>query len=530
MNALDYIVIVLYLSGLIGFGFLFRNQSSEKDYFLGGRQLGWFPLSLSVMATQLSAISFVSAPAFVGLRDGGGLKWLTYELAVPLAMLFVMFVIAPALYRSGHFSIYAFLEDRFGRSTRLLVSGFFQIVRGFATGMMVYAMAIILEAVMGIPYWQSVVVVGVVTLLYSAMGGMKAVVWGDAIQMCLIFGGLIAVAIFALYDVGGVNAFVDQVDRSRLLTIDWDSFGFSGDEFGFWPMLFGGFVLYASYYGCDQSQAQRVLSAQNLSSVRRLLLANGLMRFPIVILYCLVGLVVGVSVVNDPALMSSIPADRPDFMLPIYILERLPNGVIGLLIVALLSAAMSSVSSAINSLAAVSLDDLQTTGILKRDEAKVMNRARTTSILWGIAILGVSFFGGQIAPTVIEGINKIGSALYGPVLGVFALAILLPRTNPMGVNIGLVSGLAVNLLMWNFAPQVFWMWWNLIGLVVTCSLALATTAVLGLKESRVGPVINTAGDATARDRGTIIAILCAAFLAMLLISLGFNMIAGANLS
>jgi len=530
MNALDYIVIVLYLSGLIGFGFLFRNQSTGKDYFLGGRQLGWFPLSLSVMATQLSAISFVSAPAFVGLREGGGLKWLTYELAVPLAMLFVMFVIAPALYRSGHFSIYSFLEDRFGRSTRLLVSGFFQIVRGFATGMMVYAMAIILEAVMGIPYWQSVVVVGIVTLLYSAMGGMKAVVWGDAIQMCLIFGGLIAVALFALSEVGGVNAFVDQVDRSRLLTIDWNAFGFSGDEFGFWPMLFGGFVLYASYYGCDQSQAQRILSARDLSSVRRLLLANGLMRFPIVVLYCVVGLIVGVSVVNDPALMNSIPADRPDFMLPIYILERLPNGVIGLLIVALLSAAMSSVSSAVNSLAAVSLDDLQTTGALKRDDAQVVNRARVASILWGGAILAVSFFGGSIAPTVIEGINKIGSALYGPVLGVFALAILMPRTHPKGVNTGLIAGLAVNLLLWSFAPQIFWMWWNVIGLVVTCTLALAMTALLGQKESRVGPVIDIAGDAMPQDRRRIITILCVAFIAMLLTGMAFNMIASANLS
>lgn len=530
MNWLDYTVIVLYLGGLLSFGFLFRNQTSEKDYFLGGRQLGWFPLSLSVMATQLSAISFVSAPAFVGLREGGGLKWLTYELAVPLAMLFVMFVIAPALYRSGHFSIYSFLEDRFGRSTRMLVSVFFQIVRGFATGMMVYAMAIILEAVIGIPYWQSVVVVGVVTLLYSAMGGMKAVVWSDAIQMFLIFGGLVAVAVFALNDVGGVSSFVEQVDRSRLMTIDWNSFGFSTDEFGFLPMLFGGFVLYASYYGCDQSQAQRILAAKDLSAVRRLLLANGLMRFPIVVLYCVVGLIVGVSVVNDPGLMSSIPADRPDFMLPVYILERLPNGVIGLLIVAILSAAMSSVSSAINSLAAVTLDDLQTTGLLKRNEARVVSRARNASIIWGVAILGVSFFGGSIAPTVIEGINKIGSALYGPVLGVFAMAILLPRTNPTGVNIGLISGLAVNLMLWNFAPQIFWMWWNLIGLVVTCGLAIGLTAVLGKRESRANPVAETEGDATDRDRGGMVAILCAAFALMILTGLAFNTIASASLT
>ena len=153
MNELDYIVVALYMGGLLLFGFLLRDQSSEGDYFLGGRSMGWFPLTLSTMATQLSAISFVSAPAFVGLRDGGGLKWLTYEFSLPLAMILVMFVIAPALYRAGIVSIYEFLENRFGRGTRILISASFQIVRSFATGIMVYAMGLILEAVIGIPLW-----------------------------------------------------------------------------------------------------------------------------------------------------------------------------------------------------------------------------------------------------------------------------------------------------------------------------------------------------------------------------------------
>ncbi|MEL7130048.1 MAG: sodium transporter, partial [Pseudomonadota bacterium] len=132
MNTLDYIVVGTYLMALIGFGYVLRQQNSEQDYYLGGRELGWFPLTLSVMATQLSAISFVSAPAFVGLREGGGLQWLTFELAVPLAMLLVMFVIAPPLYRAGVVSIYDFLDQRFGRSTRLFVSLSFQIVRSFS--------------------------------------------------------------------------------------------------------------------------------------------------------------------------------------------------------------------------------------------------------------------------------------------------------------------------------------------------------------------------------------------------------------
>ncbi|MEO0347710.1 MAG: sodium transporter, partial [Pseudomonadota bacterium] len=337
MNELDYVVVALYMGGLLLFGFMLRDQSSEGDYFLGGRSMGWFPLTLSTMATQLSAISFVSAPAFVGLRDGGGLKWLTYEFSLPLAMILVMFVIAPALYRAGIVSIYEFLENRFGRGTRILISASFQIVRSFATGIMVYAMGLILEAVIGIPLWQSLFVVGIITLVYSTSGGMKAVVYGDAIQMFLIFGGLLVVTIYALADIGGMGAFWQQVDTERLVAVDFDDLGLNGDEFGFIPMLFGGFVLYASYYGCDQTQAQRIISAKNLKDTRVLLFANGILRFPLVLLYCFAGLIVGVAVMGDPELASKIPADKPDYMMPIFIVEHLPHGVIGLLLVAIMA-------------------------------------------------------------------------------------------------------------------------------------------------------------------------------------------------
>ncbi len=472
MNVLDYIVVGIYLFGLLLFGYLLRNQSDEGDYFLGGRTMGWFPLTLSTMATQLSAISFISAPAFVGLREGGGLSWLTYEFAVPLAMILVMFVIAPALYRAGIVSIYDYLEQRFGRSTRILISVFFQIVRSFATGIMVYAMGLILEAVLGIPLWQSIMVVGVITLIYSTSGGMKAVVYGDAIQMVLIFGGLLLVAWYALADIGGFDAFWRQVDPARLRAVDIKSFGFSGDEFGLLPMLFGGFVLYASYYGCDQTQAQRLLSAKDIKDARTVLFANGVLRFPLVLLYCFAGLIVGVAFANDPELLARIPADKPDFMMPIFILEHLPHGVIGLLLVAILAAAMSSLSSAVNSLAAVTLEDLSVLGLMPSEKQKEVLWARGVSIFWGIVILILSAFGGAIAPTVIEAINKVGSALYGPILGIFLLAMLTRRVGSKGANVGLIVGMAVNLYMWKEQPQIFWMWWNFIGLIVTSSVAL----------------------------------------------------------
>ncbi|MDJ0921376.1 MAG: sodium/solute symporter [Henriciella sp.] len=523
MNMLDYSVVAAYLAGLIAFGYLLRKQESEKDYFLGGQEMNWFPLTLSTMATQLSAISFISAPAFVGLREGGGLKWLTYELSLPLAMLFVMFVIAPALYRAKVVSIYEFLQTRFGFSTRILISLSFQIVRSFGTGILIYAPALLLNAVIDIPMWQSIAVVGVITLVYSASGGMKAVVYGDAIQMVLIFIGLLVVGAYAVAEIGGIWSAIAAIDTERLTVIDVNSLGFSGDEFGLIPMLFGGFVLYASYYGCDQTQAQRLLSSKDIKSARRLLFANGLMRFPLVLIYCLTGLVVGAAILASPEMMAKIPADRPDYMMPVYIVETLPNGIIGLLLVAILAAAMSSVSSGMNSLAAVTMEDLRTLGIKAKTEHGEVLYARVLSIVWGVIILVMATFAGEIAPTVIEAINKVGSALYGPILGVFSLAILSRRVSSVSVDIGLLVGLALNLYFWLYQPQIFWMWWNFIGLVVTVSIAVLASFVFK-------PSARTASNPPALDpadhpSSQAVYILIAAFILMLMISVAFTAIA-----
>lgn len=178
MNLLDYSIIVFYLLGFLCLGFLFKENKSSKDYFLGGRSLGWGPLSLSTMATQLSAISFISAPAFVGLKQGGGLQWLTYEFGVPLAMGFLMLTLIPTLYRSGVVSVYEYLEKRFDASSRLLISFVFQISRSVATGVMVYTMALILQVTTQVDFEISIAIIGVITLIYSFQGGMKAVIWG----------------------------------------------------------------------------------------------------------------------------------------------------------------------------------------------------------------------------------------------------------------------------------------------------------------------------------------------------------------
>jgi len=319
MNMFAYMLVAGYLIALLGLGYLYREQASRADYFLGGRSMGWFPLALSTMATQLSAISFISAPAFVGVREGGGMIWLSYELAVPLAMIALMTIVMPRLYSAGFVSIYEFLEERFDKYTRFLISVVFQVSRAFGTGITIYAVALILESMMGMPFWVAVSIVGVVTAIYSLQGGMKAVVYADAAQMIIIFLGIFLCAAYGLHALGGVDNFLTHLDTARLTAVRFDSFGFKGDEFGFLPMLFGGFVLYASYYGCDQTQAQRILSAKNKTTVSQILLANGLLRFPMVLLYCVMGLIIGTLATQAPDLPLADFIKQPDRMIPTFI-------------------------------------------------------------------------------------------------------------------------------------------------------------------------------------------------------------------
>lgn len=467
MNYIDYLVILSYIIGFLLLGRLFKESKSGKDYFLGGKSFGWFPLSLSTAATQLSAISFISAPAFVGLKDGGGLMWLTYEFAVPLAMLFLMVFLIPPMYKAGIVSVYGYLEKRFGPSTRVLLSLVFQFSRAFATSVMIYTVALILTSVMDIPMWQTIVIIGVVTLIYSYQGGMKAVVYGDMIQMIILFLGMLICLFAGLHYLGGWSAFTANLDTERLTAVDFGSMGFTeGEEFGFWPMLIGGFFLYVSYYGTDQSQVQRLFSAQDMGTVKKTLLCNGLMRFPLTLIYCIMGLIIGTLVATNLEFSSMIPKDKPDLMIPIFIREFLPHGVIGILMVAIFSAAMSSLSSAINSLSAASVEDLfNRKNTLDPDT--YVSYSKYAALFWGVVCIVLAFFTGDIADTVIVAINKVGSVFYGPILATFIMAIGIRKVHYLGANIGLLVGVLFNLYLWLYCPQIFWFWWNAIGAIVT---------------------------------------------------------------
>jgi SSS family transporter len=484
LNALDYAIVALYFAAMIWFGLRFKRNAAGTDYFLGSRTLGWFPLGMSTMATQLSAVSFVSAPAFVGLRNGGGMQWLTYELGVPLAMIALMALVGPMLRRSGVVSVYSFLERRFGRGSRLLLSALFIFSRAFGTGVQIYVIALVLASILMLPFWETIIALGSVTIVYSLEGGLKAIVYSEVAQMIIKVLGIFMIMFTALHYMGGWSSFVGHLDQRRLQVIDFHNFGFDGREYGFWPMLLGGFFLYTAYYGTDQTQAQRILAARDEVTVRQLLLFNGLLRFPITLAYCSGGLILGAFALANPEFRAAIPLDKPDLMIPVFIANYLPHGVVGVIVVALIAAWMSSYSSTLNSLTAVTMEDF-VRPLVDIPPERYVNVSKYVLLAWGVATLVFGFFAGKLAATAIEAINKIGSVSYGPILGIFLLTTL-PRVTPLAANVAAATGVGVNLVLWLFFPNVFWFWWNAIGAVVTVSVGVLLGLLLSdSRQSRI---------------------------------------------
>ncbi len=471
-----------------------------RDYYLAGHRIRWWQSGLSTMATQLGAISFVSAPAFVAIKDDGGLKWLCYEFGVPIGVLVALAVIVPRLHRGGFVSIYEFLEQRFDRGTRTAVALLFQLGRGLATAVSVLAGGLILSTVTPLSTNQAILMIGIITVLYDVMGGMRIVVMSDVAQMVIIVTGILICGGVALQLVGWGEAWAALgSDRTRVL--DFRDLGFGGgSDYGFWPMTIGGIFLYASYYGCDQSQVQRELSVGSARDVKKSLLLNVFGRFPVVLLYCLMGVMIG-AIFMDPGMRAMVAGvvggtpesvmetlrANPDRMVPMFVLTFLPAGIVGLVVSAILSALMSSLDSAINSLSAVTTQDIYRV-YLRPDatDRHYLIISKFFTAFWGVfCVLAAMLFAGSgdaMRQTTIVLINAVGSLLYGPILAVFVLGIV-TAVRPVHVKMGVLAGLVVNVLLWQFTG-VSWLWWNATGFLAAVLVALGAYVLGEAREGR----------------------------------------------
>ena len=482
MSPADYAILAGYFVAILAMSaWIASRQRSGDDFFLAGRSMRGRTLALSIMANQASAVSLVGAPAFVALQQGGGLRWLQYELALPIAMILVIVFLLPALRSAAGASIYEFAERRFGSGTRQLLSLVFVVSRGLAAGVILYASALVVAPVLGISVSNAVIVTGLFSVAYCSMGGIVADIWTDVIQLAVLWVGVLVSAVMVFVRTG--SDVVRAIPLERTPTVIVDSLGLTdGNSFALVPMLLGGIILYMSYYACDQSQGQRLLAASSDEEARRALVLNGVLRFPLVLTYCLFGLLLAGLLRVDPEFAATMAGKPADSLVPMFILTWLPAGMKGLLIASILAAAMSSLDSALNSLAAVTLEDL--VRIKSSNQSAWLGRAVT--LAWGLSAIASALIFAKGSTGVLQLITQVGSAVYGPVLAIFLAGAMTRTGNGRAASFALIAGLVANLLLARTVPGMSPLWWNVTGFLVS-SVALVVLAGFSRGENVVVP-------------------------------------------
>jgi len=467
---LDLAVLVVYLAATTAWGaWLGRGQTGGTDYFLGNRELPWGAVMLSVVATETSTLTFLSLP---GVAYLGTLVFLQLTFGYLVGRVLVSAILLPAYYRGKLTTAYALLETRFGLRARHFTSGIFMITRLLADSVRLFATSIPLALITGWPYTLSIVVIGLLTVVYTYFGGIKAVVWVDALQMFLYLVGAAAaaMALSGLVD-GGWAAILAQASAAdKLQVLD---FGLVlSRPYTFWAGLVGGAFLTMGSHGVDQIIVQRLLTCKDLRASQKALVGSGIMVMAQFAIFLMVGMGLW-------AFYQGRSFERSDEIFARFIVEELPVGLTGLLIAGVFAAAMSSLSSSINSLASVTAYDFWAPATGRQtDEQGILQMGKLFTLAWAAlliagAILFIPLSQGNTAVEVALGIQSL---VYGGLLGGFALGLLVPQADERSVMIGMSSGIGTVTLIWLTASsEIAWPWFVLIGSLVT----VAVGTVLG---------------------------------------------------
>jgi SSS family solute:Na+ symporter len=466
---LDLVVLVTYLVGVTIWGaWLGRGQKGATDYFLGSRSLPWAAVMLSVVATETSTLTFLSVP---GVAYVGSMTFLQLTLGYLAGRTVVAAVLLPAYYRGELSTAYALLESRFGLGARRFTSAIFMVTRLLADSVRLFATAIPLALITGWPYWLSIAVVGVLTLVYTYFGGIKAVVWVDVLQMVLYLGGAVAALVALQFLVtGGWGAILPRVAAAgKLHTLD-----FSFDirtPYTFWAGLLGGGFLSMASHGTDQLIVQRLLTCRDLKSSQRAIVGSGVAVIFQFVLFLGVGLGLW-------AFYQGRTFERSDEIFARFIVNQLPPGITGLLIAGVFAAAMSSLSSSINSLASATAYDYWAPMMgAAGDDVRIMRAGKRFTLVWaGLLILGaILFIPLSKGTSAVEVALGIASLVYGGLLGAFALGVFTKRPGQGSVVVGVVAGIG---LVTVFRDAMAWPWYALVGSVVTFAVGWLVSRVI----------------------------------------------------
>jgi solute:Na+ symporter, SSS family len=473
LNALDLGVIAVYLAGVTLFGLRFRAQSRTlKGYFLAGKSIPWWAISLSIVAAETSTLTIISVPGLAYEKD---FRFLQLVLGYLLGRIVVSFLLIPQYFRGELVTAYQLIDRRFGKRLHLLVAGVFLATRAAAEGVRVFAVAIVIRAALGaiLSTWLSgigdlgldITAIGIVTLLtlaYTFEGGLSAVIWTDVVQLTIYIAGTLTAVFTILHLVPGgwpaIHAIAVHADKFRLF-----DFSFSlTDTYTLWAGLIGGAFLTCASHGTDQLIVQRLLAARNQRQSQAALLSSGLVILVQFALFLLIGAMLFAFYRLNPP---SSPITRTDTLFPTFIVTRMSHGVAGLLIAAILAAAMSNLSAALNALSSTTIVDFYSRLRPQSTEAARIRLSRTSTIFWALVLFVLAILARNGGKVIEVGLS-IASVAYGGLLGVFLLGVLTKRASERGAIIGFAIGFAVNLYLW-LDTHISFTWYVAIGSLVT---------------------------------------------------------------
>lgn len=497
---IDGIVIVIYLVAVAVFGIWSAGtQKSTKDYFLGGREMPWWAVLFSVVATETSTLTFISIPA---VAYGGNLTFLQLTFGYIIGRIIVAVWFLPAYVQGELSTAYQYLEERFGSGMRKAASSTFIITRLLADGVRLFATAIplaILFRFAGVfeglgdmqVYLLAITVISVITLIYTFLGGIKAVIWMDVVQMVVYIGG----ALFALFLMMGQipvpisEAFAGLTEAGKFTLFNWGTdlswSAFLADPYVFWVAIIGGAIFSIASHGTDQLIVQRLLSTGNLRSGQKALIWSGIVASLQFGLFLFIGLML--FVFYEGQTVAELGLRTTDEVFALFIVDYMPIGVAGLIVASLFAAAMSSLSSSLNALASSTTYDLiKPLSNAVWDDAKELWISRMVTIGWGVVLTGSAFLftwlqlSGEDQPAIVELGLGIASYTYGGLLGIFLLGRLFNKPNKKDAMIGFFSGLTSLLFMVEGALQDFlpgdpltiaWPLYTLVGAVIVIVVA-----------------------------------------------------------
>ncbi|KAL4240018.1 hypothetical protein ACF0H5_000813 [Mactra antiquata] len=507
-TTLDYVLFGLMLAGSAFIGVFYaikdRNKNNTKEFLLAGGKMNPIPVALSILASFMSAITLLGTPA--EMYNYTTMYWyigLGYFLVVALAAHFFI----PVFYRLRVTSAYEYLEHRFSKGVRTAGSLTFCTQMILYMAIVLYAPSLALNAVTGFPLWTAIISVGIVCTFYTALGGLKAVLWTDTFQVGVMFAGLFAITIKGMSDVGGLHEAWKNFDASG--RVDWDDFSVDPKiRHSAWSLVFGGMFTWVAIYGTNQAQVQRACSCSSLKEAQIAMWIN----FPGLCLILYLGCFIGIALYNlyktcDPIKYELI--DATDQLLPLFVMDVLGDihGVPGLFVASLFSGALSTISSGLNSIAACVLQDvIRAYFVPEMTEAKATWISKLIAVVFGVICLGLTYVASKLGGVLQAALSLFGM-IGGPLLGLFTLGMIFPWANTIGAYVGL------------FVSLIF-MFWIGIGAYVTevsktipksitsirgCNWNLTTTAIPTTLNTTLAGVTSTLSTSLSTVNSTTVA-------------------------